>query len=120
MVDVLQPLVPTTVLARALALALLALGVLTTASAAQVVEAPFNAAYAFADVGAPPGVPAPLGGLTTKTGDPDVLVIGGRPIREPVAWHGPFVMNTRAEVLQAMDDYQAGRLGTVPASSLLA
>ncbi len=45
----------------------------------------------------------------------DVLVLGGRPIREPVAWLGPFVMNTREEVLQAMADYRAGRLGTIPA-----
>jgi len=45
----------------------------------------------------------------------DVIVLGGRPIREPVAWMGPFVMNTREEVLQAMVDYQAGRLGTIPA-----
>ena len=45
----------------------------------------------------------------------DVLVLGGRPIGEPVAWMGPFVMNTREEVLQAMADYQAGRLGTIPA-----
>jgi redox-sensitive bicupin YhaK (pirin superfamily) len=45
----------------------------------------------------------------------DILVLGGRPIREPVAWMGPFVMNTREEVIQAMADYQAGRLGTVPA-----
>jgi len=45
----------------------------------------------------------------------DVLILGGRPIREPVAWMGPFVMNTREEVIQAMADYQAGRLGTVPA-----
>ena len=44
-----------------------------------------------------------------------MLVLGGRPIREPVAWLGPFVMNTREEVLQAMADYQAGRLGTIPA-----
>ena len=44
----------------------------------------------------------------------DVLVLGGRPIREPVAWMGPFVMNTREEVMQAVADYQAGRLGLDP------
>ncbi len=45
----------------------------------------------------------------------DVIVLGGRPIREPVAWLGPFVMNTRDEVMQAVADYQAGRLGSIPA-----
>ena len=45
----------------------------------------------------------------------DVLILGGRPIREPVAWMGPFVMNSREEVVQAFDDYQAGRLGSIPA-----
>ena len=44
----------------------------------------------------------------------DVLVLGGKPIREPVAWAGPFVMNTKAEVLAAFDDYQKGKLGTIP------
>jgi len=45
----------------------------------------------------------------------DVVVIGGRPIREPVAWGGPFVMNTKAEVLQAFEDFQKGKLGRIPA-----
>jgi redox-sensitive bicupin YhaK (pirin superfamily) len=48
----------------------------------------------------------------------DVVVLGGAPIREPIAWSGPFVMNTREEILQAFEDYQAGRLGTIPAQHL--
>jgi redox-sensitive bicupin YhaK (pirin superfamily) len=48
----------------------------------------------------------------------DVLVLGGMPIDEPVTQYGPFVMNTRAEILQAIEDYNAGRLGTIPADQL--
>jgi quercetin 2,3-dioxygenase len=48
----------------------------------------------------------------------EVLLLGGLPIREPVVHHGPFVMNTKEEILQAMEDYQAGRLGQIPAQAL--
>jgi redox-sensitive bicupin YhaK (pirin superfamily) len=48
----------------------------------------------------------------------DVLVLGGQPIREPVVTHGPFVMNTRAEIIQAFEDFDAGKLGTVPADHI--
>jgi redox-sensitive bicupin YhaK (pirin superfamily) len=44
----------------------------------------------------------------------DVYVMGGLPIGEPVAWYGPFVMNTHEELARAFDDYRAGRLGQIP------
>ena len=39
------------------------------------------------------------------------ILVAGMPLNEPVARGGPFVMNTRGEILQAFEDYQAGRLG---------
>jgi redox-sensitive bicupin YhaK (pirin superfamily) len=56
----------------------------------------------------------------SSTSDPlELIVLGGQPIREPVAWYGPFVMNTRDELQQAMDDYRAGRLGVIPDGALM-
>jgi redox-sensitive bicupin YhaK (pirin superfamily) len=43
----------------------------------------------------------------------DVLLVAGVPLHEPVARYGPFVMNTRAEIHQAIEDYQSGRMGAI-------
>ncbi|MDV6012204.1 pirin family protein [Haloechinothrix sp. LS1_15] len=50
-----------------------------------------------------------------RTGQLEVLLLGGEPIGEPVIQYGPFVMNDEREIMQAMHDYQTGRMGTVPA-----
>jgi quercetin 2,3-dioxygenase len=49
----------------------------------------------------------------------EVVLLGGAPIREPVAHYGPFVMNTKEELIQAIEDYQSGRLGVIPDGALM-
>lgn len=53
---------------------------------------------------------------TQNTDSPnfELYVLGGKPIREPIAQYGPFVMNSKAELIQAVEDFNAGRLGKVP------
>jgi redox-sensitive bicupin YhaK (pirin superfamily) len=52
--------------------------------------------------------------VRATTGEPfDVLVLAGEPLREPVARYGPFVMNTKQEIIEAFDDYQSGRMGAI-------
>ena len=55
-------------------------------------------------------------GQDSRTPALDVLILGGRPINEPVVQYGPFVMNTREEIVQAVADYQSGRMGSIPAT----
>jgi hypothetical protein len=53
---------------------------------------------------------------TSRAPSLELLLLGGRPIREPVVFHGPFVMNTREEIAQAIADYRSGRMGSIPAT----
>jgi hypothetical protein len=87
----------------------------------------------FGSVGAPDATPLRSGQLAvlgpgdavriegnpeqdSRTPTFDVLLLGGRPIGEPVVQYGPFVMNTREEILQAIADYQSGKMGSIPAT----
>ncbi|HEV7888338.1 MAG TPA: pirin family protein [Acidimicrobiales bacterium] len=58
---------------------------------------------------------APANQQESRIPNLEVLLLGGEPIRESIAWMGPFVMNTKAEIEQAVDDFHAGKLGQVPA-----
>jgi hypothetical protein len=55
----------------------------------------------------------------SRTSSLEVIILGGRPIREPMAHYGPFVMNTREELQRALSDYQSGRLGVVPPDAIM-
>ena len=54
--------------------------------------------------------------IATEQEPASFLVLAGRPIKEPMARHGPFVMNTQAEIRQAFDDYQNGLMGHLEGS----
>jgi len=58
------------------------------------------------------------GSVTVTAGEREceVLLLGGEPLNEPIARYGPFVMNTREEIIRAFEDYEAGRLGSIVAT----
>ena len=55
----------------------------------------------------------------SNTSHLEALILGGQPIGEHVEHYGPFVMNTKAEIGQALEDFEAGRLGTIPPNALM-
>lgn len=55
----------------------------------------------------------------SRTESFECLVLGGQPIGEHVEHYGPFVMNTRSEIVQALQDFEAGRLGVIPPNALM-
>lgn len=55
----------------------------------------------------------------SRTSSLEVIALGGEPIGEPMVHYGPFVLNTRAQLQQAMDDYQSGRLGVIPPGAIM-
>jgi hypothetical protein len=74
-----------------------------------------------------------LGALPTQAGGPparraggdshpralEVLILGGKPIREPVFQYGPFVMNSKMELIEALEDYDKGKFGAIPPGALM-
>lgn len=57
-------------------------------------------------------------GQESRSPNLEVFLIGGVPLREPVFQYGPFVMSTRDEVIEAFEDYQAGRFGRIPTGAI--
>jgi quercetin 2,3-dioxygenase len=55
----------------------------------------------------------------SRTSSLEVILLGGEPIGEPMLQYGPFVMNTREELVQALEDYQGGRLGVIPPDAIM-
>ena len=62
---------------------------------------------------APDGDEVRIENPADATASLDVLLIGGIPLNEPVARYGPFVMNTKQEIFQAIEDYQSGKMGEI-------
>ena len=55
----------------------------------------------------------------SRTSSLEVILLGGEPIKEPMAHYGPFVMNTRERAAAGDADYQSGRLGVIPPDAIM-
>ncbi|MDN5790961.1 MAG: pirin family protein [Micrococcales bacterium] len=55
----------------------------------------------------------------SRTAALEVILLGGEPIQEPMVHYGPFVMNTKEQLVAALEDYQGGRLGTIPPDAIM-